>query len=52
MNLKDLLVFLVPYELKETKITAIENTIRDNYSNISTIRYSEINNYKGENYYC
>lgn len=46
---KDLLVFLVPHEPKETKITAIENTIRDNYSNISTIRYSEINNYKGEN---
>jgi 3-deoxy-D-manno-octulosonic-acid transferase len=46
---KDLLTILVPHEPKETKIKKIESNIENNYENLSYIRYSDINNYKGQN---
>jgi 3-deoxy-D-manno-octulosonic-acid transferase len=45
----DLLTVLVPHEPKETKIKAIEKNIYNEYRNIKTIRYSEIEKYNGEN---
>jgi len=46
---KSLLTILVPHEPKETKISAIEKMIDERYSNIKTIRFANLNNYKGEN---
>ncbi len=46
---KDLLTILVPHEPKETKIKKIESNIENNYNNLSFIRYSDINNYSGQN---
>lgn len=45
----NLLTVLVPHEPKETKILAIENNIKDNFSNLKTIRLSNIKNYSDEN---
>jgi 3-deoxy-D-manno-octulosonic-acid transferase len=44
-----LLTVLVPHEPKETKLLIIEKNIREKYESLSTIRYSNIQNYKGEN---
>ena len=44
-----LLTILVPHEPKETKISAIEKTIENRYKNLTSIRYSQLENYKGEN---
>jgi len=44
-----LLTILVPHEPKETKISAIEKTIKSRYKNLKSIRYSEIGKYKNEN---
>lgn len=46
---KDLLTLLVPHEPKETKILSIEKTLRSDYRNIRSIRYSDIGNFKNEN---
>ncbi|MFZ1321532.1 MAG: glycosyltransferase N-terminal domain-containing protein [Ignavibacteria bacterium] len=45
----DLLTVLVPHEPKETKISVIEKIISQRYENISSIRLSDIENFKGEN---
>lgn len=45
-----LLTALVPHEPKETKIEAIEKFIEENYRNIRTIRYSQLDQYNGENF--
>ena len=44
-----LLTVLVPHEPKLTKIEAIEKVFEQKYSNIRSIRYSEIDKYNGEN---
>ena len=44
-----LLTMLVPHEPKITKIEAIEKTYEQKYKNIRSIRFSEIQNYNGEN---
>lgn len=46
---KNLLTLLVPHEPKETKIIAIEENMRSRYPQIKTIRYSQLENYSGEN---
>lgn len=46
---KNLLTVLVPHEPKETKISAIEKTIDNRYKNLSSVRFSRLENYKGEN---
>lgn len=46
----DLLTLLVPHEPKETKIEAIEKVIENKFHNIKTIRYSQLDNYSGENF--
>ena len=46
---KNLLTILVPHEPKETKIGAIEKNIGEQYTNLRSIRYSDIENYKDEN---
>lgn len=46
---KELLTLLVPHEPKETKIEALENIIENKFSNIRSIRYSNIQNYNDEN---
>ncbi|MBV6478092.1 MAG: hypothetical protein HGGPFJEG_00839 [Ignavibacteria bacterium] len=46
---KSLLTVLVPHEPKETKISAIEKVLQSRYENLSSIRYSKLENYKGEN---
>ncbi|MDQ3194162.1 MAG: hypothetical protein M3P82_04090 [Bacteroidota bacterium] len=45
-----LLTLLVPHEPKETKIEAIEKLIENKFTNIKSIRYSNIENYKNENF--
>lgn len=45
---KELLVFLVPHEPKETKISAIERSIAK-FENISSIRFSSLRKYAGQN---
>ncbi len=47
---RDLLTLLVPHEPKETKIAFIEKVIESKYKNIKTIRFSELENYKDENF--
>lgn len=46
---KDLLTILVPHEPKETKIAAIEKVLSEKYGNLSSIRYSGLNEYKNQN---
>jgi 3-deoxy-D-manno-octulosonic-acid transferase len=46
----NLLTLLVPHEPKETKMLAIEKEIANNYKNIKPIRYTQIKNYKDENF--
>ena len=42
--------FLVPHEPKETKITAIEENLKNEYPNLKSIRLSDIENYSDENF--
>lgn len=44
-----LLTILVPHEPKETKIDSLERSIENKYKKIKTIRYSDIENYDGQN---
>ena len=44
-----LLTILVPHEPKETKLLMIEKNISENFDNLKSIRYSEIEKYSGEN---
>jgi 3-deoxy-D-manno-octulosonic-acid transferase len=46
----NLLTILVPHEPKETKLAMIEKNILQNYENLKSIRYSQIENYNGENF--
>ncbi len=45
----EIFTFLVPHEPKEKKIDIIEKTIQEKYKNLSSIRFSNIENYSGEN---
>jgi len=45
----NILTVLVPHEPKETKISAIEKNIKNKYPGLSTIRYSQIAGYSGQN---
>jgi 3-deoxy-D-manno-octulosonic-acid transferase len=45
----ELLTFLVPHEPKVKKIDIIEKTIREQYTHIKAIRFSNISEYAGEN---
>lgn len=47
---KDVFTFLVPHEPKETKIEAIENNLATDYTNLKSIRLSNIENYSDENF--
>jgi 3-deoxy-D-manno-octulosonic-acid transferase len=49
INYENIITFLVPHEPKETKIVAIEKNIEAKYTNLSTIRFSDINKYRGQN---
>ncbi|MEO6695402.1 MAG: glycosyltransferase N-terminal domain-containing protein [Ignavibacteria bacterium] len=46
---KDLLTILVPHEPKESKILALERSIENNYKNIQSVRYSDLENYNDQN---
>lgn len=46
---RELLIFLVPHEPKETKISAIEKMTESRYKNLKHIRYTRLKNYSGEN---
>ena len=45
----DIFTFLVPHEPKEKKIDIIEKTIQEKYKNLKAVRFSNIENYNGEN---
>ena len=46
---KNLFTVLVPHEPKETKIAAIENNLKTDFTNLKSIRLSDIQNYSDEN---
>lgn len=47
---KDLLVFLVPHEPKETKIKAIEDRLKEKYPALNAIRYSDLSEFTNKNF--
>jgi 3-deoxy-D-manno-octulosonic-acid transferase len=46
---RKLLSVIAPHEPSEDNIELIENTLKENYHNLNSVRYSNIDNYSGEN---